>query len=92
MFGRKIEETGIKREATIKEIAEFLRKLLPKNTLHQQVTRKINPANIGEKNPRRPEKIGPRLSLDLDLGEDIHVETPKKLPSKLKTMMKAMQK
>jgi len=32
----KIDETNVRREAVIKEIAEFLRKVLPKHTLHQQ--------------------------------------------------------
>jgi hypothetical protein len=37
-FREKIQETNVQREALIKEIAEFLRKLLPTDTLHQQVS------------------------------------------------------
>jgi len=35
-FREKIEETNVEREAMIKEIAEFLKKVLPKYALHQQ--------------------------------------------------------
>jgi len=38
MVRRNIEETDVKREALIKEITEFLREVLPKNTSHQQVS------------------------------------------------------
>ena len=40
-FREKIQETNIKREALIKQFAEFLRKVLPKDKSHQQVYPKI---------------------------------------------------
>jgi hypothetical protein len=40
-FRERIQETNINREALIKEIAEFLRKVLPKDKSHEQVFPKI---------------------------------------------------
>jgi len=58
--------SDFKRGALIKAIAEFLRKVLSKNTSHHQVSPKIYPSIIGEQTSRRSDRIGPRLSLDLD--------------------------
>ena len=43
MFRKKIEETDLKREALIKEIAKFLGRVLPKHTTLQQLPTKIEP-------------------------------------------------
>jgi len=56
MVHRNIEETGVKRVSLIKEIAELIRKVLPKNASHQQVSPKIDPSIIGEQTLRRSEK------------------------------------
>ena len=42
-FPEKIHGTNVQLEALIKEIAEFLRKVLPTDTLHQHVSPKIDP-------------------------------------------------
>ena len=46
-FGEKIQETNVQRDELIKEIAEFLRKVLPTDILHQQVSPKIDLSIIG---------------------------------------------
>ena len=73
----KIEETNVPREALIKEIVEFLKKVLPTDTLH--------PSIIGKQTPRQVEKdivlVFPSSS---STGDDVYVWTPKKLLSKFK--------
>ena len=56
MVRRNIEETDVKREALIKEITEFLREVLPKNTSHQQVSPKIDLSIICKQTLRQSEK------------------------------------
>ena len=46
----------MKRDALIKEIAEFLGKVLPKHISHQHLSPKIEPSDLGVQTPRRPEK------------------------------------
>ena len=53
MLCKKIEETDAKREALIKEIAEFLGKVFPKLTSHQQVFPKTERSDMGAETPRR---------------------------------------
>lgn len=58
-----------------KEIVEFLRKILPKNTSHQQVPPKINPSIIGEQTPRRSEEeTVPIFTSTSAIGDDIYVD------------------
>jgi len=76
-FRKKIQETNVRREALIKEIAEFLRKVLPTDTLH--------PSVIGKQSPRQVEKdivlVFPSSS---STGDDVYFWTPKKRLSKYK--------
>jgi len=96
-FRERIQETDVLREAIIKQIAEMLRKLVPTDTLHQRVSRKRDrsPSFIGTQTPQQVEKdtvlVIPSPS---STGDDVYVETPKKLLPNLKRliMVKVMLK
>ena len=53
-FRERIQETNIKREALIKEFAEFLKKVLPKDKSHQQEQEQVIPKiELLEQTPQR---------------------------------------
>jgi len=86
-FREKLLETDVKREAMIKEITEFLRKLLPKIKSHQHFFPKIDSSIIGEQTPSIISEQTPRRRFERetvpvfpstsDTGDDIYVETQK---------------
>ena len=72
----------------IKEIAEFSWNVLLTDTVHQQVSHKIDLSIIGNQTPRQDEKDTALVFLSpSSTGDYVYVETPKKLMSKLKMMM-----
>ena len=75
----KIKETNVQREALIKEIIEFLRKVLPTDTLHQNVSPKIDPSIVGKQSPRQVQKDTVLIfHSNSSTGDEIYVEAPKK--------------
>ena len=79
MFRKNIEETDLKREAVIKEIAKFLGRVLPKNTTFQQLPTKIEPLETSVRTPRRfEEETVPVLPSTSSPSSDVIFETTKK--------------
>jgi len=86
----RIQDTNVQREAIIKQIAQLLRKVLPTDTLHQRVSPKRDRSLsfIGTQTPQQIEKDTELvLPSPSSTGDDVYVETPKKLLSKFKMMI-----